>query len=106
MVSGENRDEEYFKLPHGPNMIEVKPGNQGLILHLLRYLSETRIIVDSRLVDLVIVLMTAISRGLEFTSGFHDTEDAKIGFKAKFYAGLEQVLENKYLPVKYHSQIW
>ena len=80
----------------------VTPGNQGLIFHLLRYLGDASIIADPRLIDLTTTLMSMLQHDVELSSGFRDTAQ----FKSRFYSGIERILENKYLPVKYHSQIW
>lgn len=38
-----------------------------------------------------------------FTRGFPDSERAEQSFSVRFLAGIEGVLGNKYLPIRYHA---
>ena len=42
---------------------------------------------------------------LKFSRGWADSEAAQQAFYLKFISGVETILSNKYLPIKYHAQL-
>jgi len=100
----------------------VTPSNQSLILNLIDYLSHTKHVVDTVILDLfckIVRMMMAqtsssseqnvdrkkIRRIFDFSKGFPDPERAHLDFEKRFYHGVETILGNKYLPIRYHSLI-
>ena len=84
----------------------------------MQYLANAKIIADPRLVDMFCKLLRTLmisrnDRGMtippnqqnvfDFSRGFPDKDLARSYFEFKLFNGVEQVLENKYLPVKYHA---
>lgn len=71
---------------------------------------------DTRLLDLLIKLLrlylshlsskaTGSRHLFSFTRGFPDSESAETNFLMKFLNGVEGVMSNNYLPIRYHTML-
>ncbi len=100
--------------------IHITPQSIPLIYNLLSYLSQcNNFIQDSsnRLLDLLVHLLrlylahlgggpgSKTIRLFSFARGFPDSERAEQSFSVKFLSGVDGVLGNKYLPIRYHALI-
>lgn len=94
-----------------PKEIYVTPANQPFILGLLSYLAKAKHLVDTRFLDVACKLLKFALQAyqgrtvLKFSRGWADSDAAQQVFYLKFISGVETILSNKYLPIKYHAQL-
>ena len=71
---------------------------------------------DTRLLDLLVKLLrlylshlstkaTGSRHLFSFTRGFPDSESAETNFLMKFLNGVEGIMSNNYLPIRYHTML-
>ena len=99
--------------------IHITPSSLPLIYNLLNFLSQCKNFVQdssNRLLDLLVKLLRlylshlsskakASRHLLSFTRGFPDSETAERSFLLKFLNGVEGVMRNIYLPIRYHTML-
>ena len=115
MSSNLKKEESFFKLPSTAleskqsyrskklpfNYMVITPNNIQMIFNLMDYLSRAKVLVDMRLLEIMIKITRKFSQ-FNFR-GFMDIERAKSSFELKFYLGLDMILSNKFISIKFHA---